>query len=894
MRLPRDVSDLNERARTRLGVSSRAPASTTSTTSTTTTLKEMMTRIGPTLSVSLVALVSGLAPIACSGGVDSAPELGSSEQALSHKGPKHEADRDKPCKPHHHDRRRPCAEEPEPEPVVFTPASAAARSGRRAGVAVQAALLENDATYAQFVADYFSAVTPENEMKWGSLQPQRPNRWDFDAADAIVDFAKQHELAVKGHTLIWHNQLPPFVDASTSRHQLRHYSRQHIERTVHHFRGDLAAWDVVNEAVADDGSGLRETPFSTAFGERYIDRAFHRAHQADRDAKLYYNDYGIEGMGPKSDAVYDLMQRLLARRVPVDGVGFQGHFDARFVPSMDELVANFQRFADLGLRVNVSELDVRVARIAGSQAHRLAVQKQIYQRIAAACAQVDACEGITTWGFTDAHSWVDSTFGADDPLLFDEAYQKKPAYFGYVDGWLGVPLDDASAPNLIGNSSLEAGLEGWSSMGAAQLATDVDAAHTGLRSLRASGRAASWQGPRHDVTALVSAARSYDASLWVRLDGAASASASFTAQIACAGEDAVFQQLASGTVNDSGFTQLSGTLEVPDCDVESVAVYAEGPAAGVDLLVDDLVLREQPQANRIDNPDFESGIAGWFGWGPTVLSATSDAHGGDGAIAGTGRTASWNGVATDITADVVPTASYRASAWMKISGAASDSVVLTAAVTCAGSPSQFLRVGAATGSNEWVEVSGTFTVPNCTLQQVVLYGEGPAAGVDLLIDDVALWEVDAGLGPNAVANPDFESGINSWFGFGSVTTEASTARAHGGSRSGLVSGRTASWNGLATSLVGRLTPGASYSVSAWAQVGTGSSPVNLTFQSACDGGSESFTFVAGATANASTWTQLSGTLVAPSCNLTTANLYIEGAPAGVDIYLDDVAMRVTP
>lgn len=855
-----------------------------------------MIRIGPTLRVSLVALASGLGPIACHDGPGSdALELGSIEQAHSRNDSKLEQHREKPCKPRRHERRRPCADEPEPEPVVFTPATAAARLDRRAGVAVQAALLESDATYAQHVADYFSAVTAENEMKWGSLQPERPNRWEFEPADAIVDYAKEHELAIKGHTLIWHSQLPPFIDGSTPAQQLARYARKHIDRSVNHFQRDLYAWDVVNEAIADDGSGLRETPFSTAFGERYIDHAFRRAHQADRHAKLYYNDYGIEGMGPKSDAVYDLMVRLLARRVPVDGVGFQGHFDARFVPSVGELVANFQRFADLGLSVNVSELDVRIARLGGSRAHRLAVQKQIYQRVAAACAQVAACEGITTWGFTDAHSWVDSTFGADDPLLFDEAYQKKPAYFGYVDGWLGVPLDDTSLePNLIGNSSLEAGLDGWSGMGAVELATETAAANSGLRSLRASARTASWQGPRHDVTGLVAGARSYDVSLWVRVDGAASATAALTAQIGCAGADAVFQPIANASVNDSGFTQLAGSLTLPDCEIQSVAVYAEGPDAGVDLIVDDLTLREQPQPNLIDNPDFEAGTAGWFGWGPVTLAATSDAHGGDGAIVGTGRTATWNGIATDITSDVVPTASYRASAWMKISGASSDSVVLTAAVGCADAPTQFIQVGAATGSDEWVEVGGTLVVPGCTLQSVVLYGEGPAAGVDLFLDDVALWQIDPGQGPNVITNSGFESGVDGWFGFGAVSTEATTARAHGGSQSARVSGRTDSWNGIATSLVGRVTPGTSYSVSAWAQVGTGSSPVNLTFQNACDGGSESFTFVAGATVGDGSWTELTGTLVVPNCNLTTANFYIEGAPAGVDIYLDDVVLRALP
>lgn len=864
-----------------------------------------MNRIGSTLRVSLVALASGLAPAACQGGVDvdTAEELGSSERALlllGHQHDQRDKDRDKPCKPEKPGKgnkpgkgKPPCAE-PVTEPAAFTPQTAAARSKRHAGVAVQASLLASDAAYAQFVADHFGQVTPENEMKWGPLQPDRPHRWSFGPADSIVDFAQAHELPVRGHTLIWHSQLPAFISDDLSDLRLRLYAEEHVVRTVNHFRKDVYGWDVVNEAIADDGS-LRVSPFSEAFGEHYIAHAFRLAHLIDRDAKLYYNDYGIEGFGPKSDAVYGLMERLLDRRVPVDGVGFQGHFDARFMPSLDELVSNFQRFADLGLKVNVSELDVRVARIGGSKARRLAVQKQLYQRVAAACVQVEACEGITTWGFTDAHSWVDSTFGADDPLLLDESYQKKPAYFGYVDGWLGVPLDDPSLePNLIGNSSLEAGLDGWSVMGAGQLSSETELAHTGLRSLRAGGRAASWQGPRHDVTALVSAGRTYDASLAVRLDGAASATANLTAHISCAGADAVFQQVASGAVSDAAFTVLAGELTLPDCDVQSVALYAEGPAAGVDLLVDDLGLREQPLPNLIGNPDFESGIGGWFGWGPSTLSLSSDSHSGAGAVVATGRSDSWNGVATDVTAGVAATASYRASAWMKVSGAAADSVVLTAAVGCAGAATQFVRVGAATSAGEWVEVSGTLAVPNCVVQSVVLYGEGPAAGVDLYLDDVSLSLLDAGQGPNVVANSGFESGVDGWFGFGAVAAEATSARAHGGDRSARIGGRTASWQGLATSLVGQLTPGASYALSAWAQVGDGSSPLNMTLQSACDGGAESYTFVAGTTANAATWTELQGTLVAPSCNLTTANLYIEGAPAGVDIYLDDVVLRPTP
>lgn len=796
----------------------------------------------------------------------------------------------------HRHRRCDNPPEPTPEPIVFTPAAAAARSGRRAGTAVDGTALGAEPLYAQLLAEQFSDLTPENATKWGSLQPAGPNEWDFDPADAIVAFARQAQLSVKGHTLVWHQQLPSFIDANTTPRDLERYTARHIERTVRHFRRDLFAWDVVNEAMADDGSGLRPTPFSDAFGERYIDRAFREAHEADPNAQLYYNDYGIEGPGAKTDAVYALMTRLLERHVPIDGIGLQAHFDARFVPSLDQLVANFQRFADLGLVVNISELDVRVAPLGGTRAYRLAVQKQIYQRVAAACAQVEACEGITTWGFTDAHSWIDATFGADDPLLFDDAYQKKPAYFGYVDGFLGVPLDDPSLePNLIGNSSLEAGLDGWSAMGDAELSTDVAAAHTGVRSARASSRTAAWQGPRHDVSTLARAGRTYDASVWVRLSGAASANTTLTAQVACTGRDAAFVPVASAAASDSGWVALTGNLDIPDCTLESVALYVEGPDAGVDLLVDDLALRERPLPNLIVNSDFEAGTGGWFNFGPDVLGSSSDAHGGAGAAIATGRTDTWNGIATDLTARVVPTATYHAEAFLKIAGAASAPVALTAAVTCADGSTQFLPVGSATATNnDWARVSGSVTVPDCSLQSFYLYGEGPAAGVDLLLDDASFWQIDAGLSPNVITNSGFESGTDSWFGFGSVSVVATTDRAHGGTHSAWISGRTDTWNGLATNLIGRLTPGASYSVSAWAQVGTGSSPVNLTFQNACDATTTNFTFVAGATANASDWTQLRGTIVAPNCALTTGNLYIEGAPAGVDIYLDDVELRELP
>ena len=146
--------------------------------------------------------------------------------------------------------------------------------------------------------------------------------------------------------------------------------------------------------------------------------------------------------------MYELVRQLKRKRVPIDGVGFQMHVDARFPPTEAQLRANFARFADLGLSINISELDVQVRNVAGTRADKLALQKQIYHRVVAACLDTPACEAVTTWGFTDKYSWIDSTFGADDPLPYDEALLETP-----TTGWSTASSARAGrhrrAPNLI-------------------------------------------------------------------------------------------------------------------------------------------------------------------------------------------------------------------------------------------------------------------------------------------------------------------------------------------------------------------------------------------------------------------------------------------------------------
>lgn len=280
------------------------------------------------------------------------------------------------------------------------------------GVSVQASLLD-DPGYAALAAHVFSSVTPENELKWETVEPSR-GQFDFSAGDRIVRWATAHGLAVRGHTLVWHNQLPDGVRAGDL--------REHIAGEVRHYRGKIHEWDVVNEAMGDDGR-LRPDVFLAGLGPAYIADAFRWAHAADPSAKLFYNDYGIESPGTKSDAVYAMVRGLLARGVPIDGVGFQTHVDTTAIAGFAE---NLRRFAALGLDVELTETEVRLG---DSQPDPLHTQAVAYERIVAACRAVPRCTRITFWGLDDRDSFAPHAYpGFGRATLFDDSLEPKPAF----------------------------------------------------------------------------------------------------------------------------------------------------------------------------------------------------------------------------------------------------------------------------------------------------------------------------------------------------------------------------------------------------------------------------------------------------------------------------------
>ena len=316
-----------------------------------------------------------------------------------------------------------------PDPAVSSEAPGGplwAAASVPVGAAVEPDLLQRDAAYRATLVREFNAITPENAMKWGPIHPAE-REWRFEPADQLVAFAEAHGMQVHGHTLVWHRQLPGWLTRARTGREVARALAVHIETLVGRYAGRIASWDVVNEAVAD-GGGLRDTYFLRACGEDYIAEAFRLAHAADPGARLYYNDYGAEGGGRKSDAVYALVGRLLDAGVPVHGVGLQMHLRASRPPSRGAIVDNIARLVDLGLGVRISEMDVRIRRI--RRRDPLAIQRRVYHDAVAACAGLPGFAGVTFWGVSDAHSWIHGEFGEDAPLLFDRDYAPKPAYFG--------------------------------------------------------------------------------------------------------------------------------------------------------------------------------------------------------------------------------------------------------------------------------------------------------------------------------------------------------------------------------------------------------------------------------------------------------------------------------
>ncbi|MEG3637572.1 endo-1,4-beta-xylanase [Micromonospora palythoicola] len=341
------------------------------------------------------------------------------------------------------------------DPTAQTLGALGLRHGLQIGTAVSADALNDtaDPEYRKIAASEFVSVTAENAMKWESLEPTR-GTYNWEPADQLVNFAKRNRQSVRGHVLVWHNQLPQWLtegvaDGSISKQELRELLRKHITTVVKRYKGKIWQWDVVNEAVSDPW----DTPptlhykgfWAENLGPGYIADAFRWARAADPRALLFYNDYNIEAFGSgnpaddKTQFVYDMVKRLRAQGVPIDGVGAQGHLGTQYGNfSTFQVTEALKKFTSLGVATAFTEVDVRSQMTEPVQAGnseeinpRLQASAANHSVLMKACLLVRSCLSYTVWGFSDKHSWVPGWF--DDPpeglaTIMDENYQPKLAY----------------------------------------------------------------------------------------------------------------------------------------------------------------------------------------------------------------------------------------------------------------------------------------------------------------------------------------------------------------------------------------------------------------------------------------------------------------------------------
>lgn len=279
-----------------------------------------------------------------------------------------------------------------------------------------------------------ATIVTDNGFYWQTVEPKQ-GQFNFAVGDEMLAYAQANGLEVRGHVLVWHQSLPPWLEGGTfTPEQLKAILKTHIQTIVARYRGKIRAWDVLNEAIDDKGN-LRDTIWLRALGPEYVELAFRWAREADPDALLFYNDYRNEGSGAVSDRQYALVLDLRARGVPIDGVGLQMHLvsggenvyaNAR-AAALAAMSTNIARLGALGLAVQITEMDVSVLKLQGD---KLAVQAAIYADVLRTCMAAPSCTALLTWNLDDGHTWVTGRYPGsenDAPLLFDRQLRPKPA-----------------------------------------------------------------------------------------------------------------------------------------------------------------------------------------------------------------------------------------------------------------------------------------------------------------------------------------------------------------------------------------------------------------------------------------------------------------------------------
>lgn len=602
----------------------------------------------------------------------------------------------------------------------------------------------DSAAYLDLLGAEAGIFTPEGSMKFAGVQPAQ-NVFDYEDGDRVVNYAIGKNAAVHGHTLLWYYGNPSWLENGTwTAATLTGVMNNHIDNVVTHWKGKIAVWDVVNEAIdgtksnADWTQNLRYSNdiWNRTIGAGYIEKAFIRARAADPDAILIYNDYDQELLNAKSNTMYAMMTDFTSRGIPVDGVGFQCHWMSA-TPDYASLAANLDRFAKLGLLIYITEFDTSNTSGALGTVPSAAndAQARIYHNATEVFLRNPAVASIQTWGLTDKYTWM-TWLGLDAyPLPFDSNYVAKPAYYALQDAFARQRRDELTVNGGIGSGVLSP----WTPRNGATLAAGTASPHSGSHVLSTTARTADGQGPSQDVTGqlIAQGAGRYTLAAWARFAGGVGT----VRAVLTLNDGNGSHRYTVSKVAGTSWTELKGDLNVTWFKtLASATLHFDTPGYTTAFDVDDVRLGD---GNILVNGAFENGTAGWSAQGGsfTLSASTASAahHYGARGLSVSGRTAAWQVPGQDIRAALLAQGpgAYTFQAYLKqVSGTGNARVNLR--LTYGGVDHYVTGASGAINATSWTKLASAAPVNvtwSGTLTGAILYVETPGSTADFYVDD---------------------------------------------------------------------------------------------------------------------------------------------------------------
>jgi endo-1,4-beta-xylanase len=710
--------------------------------------------------------------------------------------------------------------------------------------------------------DYFDQITPENAGKWGVAEPAR-DQMNWAELDAAYAFAETNGLPFKFHTLVWGSQQPSWLSALTPEEQLGEIDEWMAEVAARYPGIDLI--DVVNEPMNTPAGYAAALGGAGVTGYDWVIKAFEMARGHFPNAELLVNEYNTVVL-PEFTANYLRIVNLLKDRGLVDGIGEQAHFLERVDVSV--VASNLDALAATGLPIYVTELDVNFANDA-RQAERMSTLFPVLW-------EHPSVVGVTHWGFRQGAMW------RPDAYLLRSDGSERPALTWlecYLGGNSNCPVPTYVPVERTGDSTAIV-LE----------AEDYDAA----QGLLALGNVVAYTDDGDWLSFDKVAFNANWDSVSVSYAKGNTTSSNITVHLDSPGNAAV----ATIALPSTGSWGTSATVSMPWLPISGERKVFVRFNGGFGVANVDSIRFGAPAGtgqNVVANGTFESGTGGWFSWnGGTLIQSSARFHGGTKSLLVTNR-ANNAPAATSLTSVVKPGGTYPMSLWVSIDSTdgTSKQINVTRKIACAGQSDSYSWVGnpvTVADDGQWVKISGTLTIPQCTLTDVQLYVEG-GSGADLYVDDVQV--IDASLS-NLLTDGTFESGIGGWFGWNNTSLLVTNTWAHSGLQS-LVSANRTQNGTLARTITNLVAPGKRYQGSFWVSVtnigGSGTTSVNVTKKITCDGNT-TYTWLGQSDVSNGQWAQIAGVVDLGACSTVgEVTLYAEGPSSG-DLYVDDVTLSL--